>query len=156
MVRRRSTVALFWLCLVLFIVGLSDAQTRPPRVYWRPDNYPNPQNESALALCGLEQKGLVCDPNRKLNPYANPNENNVTEPGGSIIASLLATSALIDCLAGIVAVQDALRRIREETRCSCGQNVSEAGAHCDQYEVRGFTIAVALADYMDLSSEESR
>lgn len=57
---------------------------------------------------------------------------------------------------GIIAVRDALRHIREETRCSCGDNATEEGVGCDQFDVRGYTVAVALADYMgDLPEDEA-
>lgn len=137
---RRSTAAavIFLLvCLPAFVVGLSpeisERAERPERRFWTAASYPNPQKESDLFFCGLRVPAFVCDPNKNLNPY----EANVSD-------------------SGIIAVRDALRHIREETRCSCGDNATEEGVGCDQFDVRGYTVAVALADYMgDLPEDEA-
>uniref|UniRef100_A0A914W1H3 Uncharacterized protein n=1 Tax=Plectus sambesii TaxID=2011161 RepID=A0A914W1H3_9BILA len=125
--RRRSAVVLVWLGLAAIVIGFSSAQERPERRYWSPATYPNPQREQDLFYCKLREAAFVCDPNKILNPY----EANVSD-------------------SGIVAIQDALRLVRQQTLCACGQNMTVEGAGCNLGDERGYTIAVALAEYMDL------
>jgi len=74
------------------------------------------------------------------------------------LAARLKVELKIKVISGIEEVGIALQSVREETTCSCEDNATEtptssADRSCDQ-DKRGFTISVALVDYMDMSPAE--